>query len=1542
MQGTWLRKPEAGRVIVFVHGFLSSNDTCWNSADTSWPELVVSDPSLNGCGVYKFDYRTSLSSRLFGPGDAAKSLTFHLEVDGVLDQDQIVFVCHSQGGIVVRRHLVRAQREYERRQVGVGLLLVASPSLGSGYAGVVSWVWYHAQLSALRLSQKNHWLNELDSDFIDMKEERRFPLFGKELIEEHPMVLPRGLLPRAQIVPPHSAARYFARSRVIPGTDHSSIAKPASVDSEQHRELVHLLQANAPSTGERFAATSAALAAELRATAGGFALAQRAAQRQLERIFVDAAAARTIAGPSPAFLAAAPPVPRASLRATGEVWWAGSQQVLVQLGQEGVGKTWGALDLVRLLGAAPDGPLPVVISAGRASDDRDALEAVVSVLVDIGEFAGMRASDAREFWHERLLVWAGQPGARLVVLIDGLDELDPFDWATWLAPLLTQRWQGLVRIVLTCRDDDWAHRIRLDEALPADTERGAVTRFLPEERDAYLASRGVVPGKVSDQVLGAALHPRTAFHLTRLAAELGDLTRITREQLLLRDFHNRHLLKGGALDADGFRALVIAQATAAQAAALEQRAFQVTPGALIDSAADISGYDRGRMRTVLSDLTSGAWFERSGAGAHLLSFRDESLPDAVGLALADLIRPLPADAALQEIDRFLEPWGADDLVERVLRTCATALIVDGSVGHPLCAAVLQRWEEKPSYGGGGQDFWRRLHVFRPELFLDHCANHARGSNNWLQAWGIASLWEDHPAERLSVEARVGAWLSTIPLPEDHDSGNPQHDRHVNRDRHRQCERLAVLERSEPGRWAPRIGRPAANWPQAAVRTAAQIVGFLPRLPFVPAIAAWAENHAAAGHVAHQREIGALLRHNDSDHRATLDAIRAQARRLSTLDGDGAVAAAHLLRATGEPGDAAQAELLDPRPETTHSRWVGRIDGTDVVGPVGGQPLPRHRMLLDVLSDFAADPSVDLDPALAAGLSTAVRALAPADLPSLFDHGGAAVAVVLRWHPDALFPLYGRYLEEEPATDDATSDHAFQAGAARRIFHRHALGAIPFLSEEECASVADVIEAHAVTDGDGLGAALALRLAHRPLDRQIALLRDTPSSVWPQDYKYLLSQPLGSEVADLITDLDLGLRAEALAPLVTLAWRLLLRFGTDVTRDWRDGLHHADEDVRRQLTRLATYADGAKAAAQLLTSSGSAWTVGGDTLDFETSSLLLEATDEALLPLLGRLDPEAIVQSYLTRPQLRVDVTPHLYTWIKDKLLVARTSRSFGGNRGYFLDRQSGFAAFCAAEHDEVVAILRTAWDDEALRDNIRFDHHEGPAWALIEAVAPREPELVKTIWRGCVADLGGMWVGSTEAFPCDLPPGAAFDDLRAEMLGRANTDEKLFTAVRGLEKHGHGEFLLEWIRKGLSGDRAIVQACALTVAGFLDATDGALALWRDIGVAPAPAGWVGEVRAAAETWFGRVRTARHWYLLMSRAADEKEAYRAFWLFSRSSDERYPLFYKLEPNRVSPTSWRAQWLDLFGNAMKAVRAEAAKDLKNLYLSDRRVDQIIHGL
>lgn len=247
MKGKWINPAQGETTVVFVHGILSSGEACWqNDNGAYWPELLKAEKGFETLGIYVFTYSTDIFSGNYSIGDAVDSLHELTRLDRIFETARrLVFVCHSMGGIVVRRFMVKHQQHLAERKVPVGLFLVASPTLGSGYANwlsILSQAVGNRQAQALKFSQQNEWLNDLDTDFKNLKEAKKtgFPIIGKELIEDKAIVLKKWF--RKQIVEPFSAARYFGEPYKVPLSDHFSVAKPDSPEAIQHRLLCQFIR----------------------------------------------------------------------------------------------------------------------------------------------------------------------------------------------------------------------------------------------------------------------------------------------------------------------------------------------------------------------------------------------------------------------------------------------------------------------------------------------------------------------------------------------------------------------------------------------------------------------------------------------------------------------------------------------------------------------------------------------------------------------------------------------------------------------------------------------------------------------------------------------------------------------------------------------------------------------------------------------------------------------------------------------------------------------------------------------------------------------------------------------------------------------------------------------------------------------------------------------------------------------------------------------------------------------------------------------------
>lgn len=230
--------------MVFVHGILSSGEGCWrNENGAYWPDLVKDEPDLPSLGIYVFTYRTGIFSGSYSLGDIVDALKEHMRLDGLFECPLLIFVCHSMGGIIVRRLIVQRAMDLVATETEIGLFLVASPSLGSTYADWLSplaRLLGHAQADALRFVRNNEWLNDLDRDFTNLKEAGKPAIRGKELVEDTFIVLKN--LIRQQVVEPFAGAKYFGDPFKVPGSDHFSIAKPDNDRAIQHRLLVQFIK----------------------------------------------------------------------------------------------------------------------------------------------------------------------------------------------------------------------------------------------------------------------------------------------------------------------------------------------------------------------------------------------------------------------------------------------------------------------------------------------------------------------------------------------------------------------------------------------------------------------------------------------------------------------------------------------------------------------------------------------------------------------------------------------------------------------------------------------------------------------------------------------------------------------------------------------------------------------------------------------------------------------------------------------------------------------------------------------------------------------------------------------------------------------------------------------------------------------------------------------------------------------------------------------------------------------------------------------------
>jgi|GEM_PF-7048750 len=253
----WYRPSDGPTVMVFVHGFLSDSRSCWMSGPIGpkrstvfWPELVANDGTFGDVGIFLGGYYTEIDSGAYGIAQAADDLFRALTLKTAdapavpYDKTNLIFVCHSMGGVVVRQMLVAHQAAF--REKHIGLVLIASPSFGSKVADRLAWLteyFQNEQGKTLRYGSSD--LKLLDHNFATLLNTHAIPLLdGTEAAENHFVIHHRVLPDKAYVVTPESACVYFNSRRILPGTDHFTAAKPIDIKTSSHQLLQEFYNAH--------------------------------------------------------------------------------------------------------------------------------------------------------------------------------------------------------------------------------------------------------------------------------------------------------------------------------------------------------------------------------------------------------------------------------------------------------------------------------------------------------------------------------------------------------------------------------------------------------------------------------------------------------------------------------------------------------------------------------------------------------------------------------------------------------------------------------------------------------------------------------------------------------------------------------------------------------------------------------------------------------------------------------------------------------------------------------------------------------------------------------------------------------------------------------------------------------------------------------------------------------------------------------------------------------------------------------------------------
>jgi pimeloyl-ACP methyl ester carboxylesterase len=221
--------------------------------------LLPGDRTLGDIDLYTVSYMDAAPATISAT-EIGESLARNPEFLRILDQyNNVLFVAHSMGGIVLRRAIVRLQLigEHGRLDRIVGIGLLGSPSEGAPLADFVKdwgcWVpavlrnvcwgeyvaqWYGAgwhQITDLQTLQgHNHLLAGLQTDWGSVIKSRQSKPFVVSCAYETVAEIPALKLPVVERIYTHTAG-CFEQQPIT--HNHTALSKPISIEDNRHQWL---------------------------------------------------------------------------------------------------------------------------------------------------------------------------------------------------------------------------------------------------------------------------------------------------------------------------------------------------------------------------------------------------------------------------------------------------------------------------------------------------------------------------------------------------------------------------------------------------------------------------------------------------------------------------------------------------------------------------------------------------------------------------------------------------------------------------------------------------------------------------------------------------------------------------------------------------------------------------------------------------------------------------------------------------------------------------------------------------------------------------------------------------------------------------------------------------------------------------------------------------------------------------------------------------------------------------------------------------------
>jgi hypothetical protein len=1190
-------------------------------------------------------------------------------------------------------------------------------------------------------------------------------------------------------------------------------------------------------------------------------------------------------------------------------WMANPSQPLALLGDEGVGKSWVALSWWHArCGADGRGlPLTLVIPA-RDVGSEDIGDLVARLLA-----ARMGCKDTA-FWRRRLDLWLKAPDSdlHLLLIFDGLNENFSFrGWPQLLATLAVEPWGRKVATLLTCRQSYWRNTLHdlMGAVQPPVTV--PIAPFNDAELDAAIAANGLGRDDFAPALRPLLRIPR----LCRLAIQhrqaLHDSGDITPERLIYEDWKDRLVLRSHQIPVTDhqFRAFVAGLGHRMRDTALS--------GTLADIALPLGqlgvalGTDHGHslddLRHALSEIIDGRWMTSTPADPTRFCLVPELVPFALGLALVDRLRREPPSGVEEALAQFVEPLGEQDRVVRLLRAAATVACVEAECPPAVREAVLRAWFQRQNFGDEDFEAFWRLVPCSIESFLDLAEwawLHQIGGahDDWTLIFGLANATERWTNLCPTLLDWCGRWLATYwPDPVNgavlgYDVSDPD---------------IAVRMQNTKARRAAWDGITAKRGRTALVREwtedgvpwlACRVIGLLSHIEgqiLAPILAGWAISRAIMDHATDFDQIAWLVRLWQNAEAQT-PAILTTADQLAALAQPVPVKAARLLYAAlATPEAMRRAEKLPPEPTRDWPHSPSSVVVDEQTGVVAWAPgaetaMPDETLWrVGELFGLALNPRLTLAPAATA----VIRALVDSQ-PTNVDLWQAEPALA-RWAPRELANLYRRLVASLEECDDE-----------RRRYLGYRIRTIQFIIDD---SARDRFRLAALRLNGGTSrlkyANVHFRTAAmvgRTAGEQIDILKDVPDGPdFNSSRRYVLAAPTADDIAAILVELVPD------APVSRLTgWLAYLALAPDVQlpphcEPVLDLVGHDDAKVRLWALRAAERCIGPGVET-------TAWRWRANMAPWEAargSCALVHAADR--LPaheLRSRIEPPAL-GLLVTREGAAVDDMDAFAEVVR-----ARIAQDFGSGpreRPFPEHHYNLKRPLDELVRDRAETVLEWLTPlHSGIGRSVSFFHDSYPYIHLCAALMQHRPSEGAKMWAALWTHYeGGIVTNDTLRFMPFSVDNDEAERLRADVLRSIKNDVDLVTLAACALRNGGEGWIVRQVRDDLAATSAGQIARGLWLAGLLDTTPAAEALWaNELAQPPAP-GWLSQVHGRAAILYRHNRWARHWAEAFFAEPNRDRAYGYHLLFTTLVDRRaYHWAPKFADDAWQGLSadWRAHW------------------------------------